>query len=252
MYKGKLHFPPTCFLFIVWRVLLLPLSIMHPGHVFRCTLGYLFVCVTKAWQITARHSEETSAEFPRQPQRLVMHWLAPLCTCTRAHTHIRSHAFLVVSLSQPLHLPPWRDPFSKWKTCLDVSEIYISAHTRGAGLLRLKEVKGEKKEMNFKVYRHVLSQYPALWPCLIYEAASFIFSPVVYQPHETSTRTSFLTTYTEMFSFTPRYAHTDTQHWLSSLQYRHVWWTILPTSEGKNGNKRVGDWYKAAFSLSYH
>lgn len=53
--------------------------------------------------------------------------------------------------------------------------------------------------MNFKVHRHVLSQYPALWPCLIYEAASFIFSPVVYQPHETSARTLFLTTYTETY-----------------------------------------------------
>lgn len=63
--------------------------------------------------------------------------------------------------------------------------------------------------MNFKVYRHVLSQYPALWPCLIYEAASFIFSPVVYQPHETSSRTSFSATYTEMFPLTPLYAHTD-------------------------------------------
>lgn len=56
--------------------------------------------------------------------------------------------------------------------------------------------------MNFKVHRHVLSQYPALWPCLIYEAASFIFSPVVYQPHETSTRTPFLTTHTQMFALT--------------------------------------------------
>lgn len=150
--------------------------------------------------------------FPRQPQRLVTHSLDPLCTCpcTLVCAHTSALAFLAVSLSQPLHLPPWRDPFSEWKTCLDVSEIYISAHTRGASLLRLKEVKGEKKEMNFKVYRHVLSQYPALWPCLIYEAASFIFSPVVYQPHETSTRTSFLTTYTEMFSLTPLYALTHT------------------------------------------
>lgn len=62
--------------------------------------------------------------------------------------------------------------------------------------------------MNFKVYRHVLSQYPALWPCLIYEAASFIFSPVVYQPHETSTRTSFLTTYTEMCALALCLTHT--------------------------------------------
>lgn len=62
--------------------------------------------------------------------------------------------------------------------------------------------------MNFKVHRHVLSQYPALWPCLIYEAASFIFSPVVYQPHETSTRTSFLTTYTEMYTLALACAYT--------------------------------------------
>lgn len=141
--------------------------------------------VTKAQRITARQSEHASAEFPQQPQPLVTHSL----------THTR---YFAISSSLPLHLPPWRDPFSEWKTCLDVSEIYISAHTQGARLLRLKEEKGGKKEMNFKVYRHVLSQYPALWPCLIYEAASFIFSPVVYQPHETSTRTSFLTTYTEM------------------------------------------------------
>lgn len=71
--------------------------------------------------------------------------------------------------------------------------------------------------MNFKVHRHVLSQYPALWPCLIYEAASFIFSPVVYQPHETSTRTSILTTYTEKSALTLSNAHilhtTDCYHY---------------------------------------
>lgn len=95
--------------------------------------------------------------------------------------------------------------------------------------------------MNFKVYRHVLSQYPALWPCLIYEAASFIFSPVVYQPHETSTRTSFLTTYTEMCAPALSYAYTlqtaDCYHYNTGMfdeQYcQQVW---------KKGNKRVGDW----------
>lgn len=202
MYKGKLHFPPTCFLFLVCCVLLLPLSIMYLGHVYHHS-GYLFVSVTKAEQITARYSEHTSAEFQRQLSLLVTHSSAP--AHTHRHTHARITRHLIVL---PLHLPPWRDPFSEWKTCLDVSEIYISAHTQGASLLRLKEVKGGKKEMNFKVYRHVLSQYPALWPCLIYEAASFIFSPVVYQPHETSTRTSFLTTYTEMFTLAPPYTRT--------------------------------------------
>lgn len=157
---------------------------MHPGHVYNHS-GYVFACD----QSTADHS---------QTEWTCLSWVsttapAPCHTLTHAHTR-----YFAISSSLALHLPPWRDPFSEWKTCLDVSEIYISAHTQGARLLRLKEEKGVKKEMNFKVYRHVLSQYPALWPCLIYEAASFIFSPVVYQPHETSTRTSFLTTYTEM------------------------------------------------------
>lgn len=103
--------------------------------------------------------------------------------------------------------------------------------------------------MNFKVYRHVLSQYPALWPCLIYEAASFIFSPVVYQPHETSTRTSFLTTYTEMCTLALSYTHslqtTACYHYNTGMfdeQYCQQAW--------KKGNKRVGDWDIVGGSLS--
>lgn len=103
--------------------------------------------------------------------------------------------------------------------------------------------------MNFKVYRHVLSQYPALWPCLIYEAASFIFSPVVYQPHETSTRTSFLTTYTEMCALALSYARTlqttDCYHYNTGMcdeQYCQQAW--------KKGSKRVGDWDIVGGSLS--
>lgn len=94
--------------------------------------------------------------------------------------------------------------------------------------------------MNFKVHRHVLSQYPALWPCLIYEAASFIFSPVVYQPHETSTRTLFLTTYTEMCARAHSYEHilqtTDCYHYNTRMfdeQY-------CQQAQNK-GNKRVSD-----------
>ena len=89
--------------------------------------------------------------------------------------------------------------------------------------------------MNFKVYRHVLSQYPALWPCLIYEAASFIFSPVVYQPHETSTRTSFLTTYTEIALLLRTLLQTtDCYHYNTRMfdeQYRQ--------QAQNKGNKRV-------------
>lgn len=176
-----------------------------------------------------------------------------------ALSHIHSTPLrLAISLSQALHLPPWRDPFSEWKTCLDVSEIYISAHTRGASLLRLKEVKGEKKEMNFKVYRHVLSQYPALWHCLIYEAASFIFSPVVYQPHETSSRTSFLATYTEIFSLSLPFthAHTDRQtHTTGCHHYNRGMFDEQYCQQVRGKREQTCgllDWYRATLSLSYH
>lgn len=133
-YKGKLHFPPTCFLFLVWRVLLLPLSIMHPGHVYCCTLGYLFVCATKAERITARYSERTSAQFPRQPQRLVTHSL-PLCA--RARVYARTHAHTYTRTCVPRHLIEPTSPFASMEGPLlrmkDMSRrlwnIHLSTHT---------------------------------------------------------------------------------------------------------------------------
>lgn len=94
--------------------------------------------------------------------------------------------------------------------------------------------------MNFKVHRHVLSQYPALWPCLIYEAASFIFSPVVYQPHETSIRTSFLTTYTEMRA--PAFSHPHMHQTTDGYHYNTRMFDEQYCQQAENkGNKRATD-----------
>lgn len=93
--------------------------------------------------------------------------------------------------------------------------------------------------MNFKVHRHVLSQYPALWLCLIYEAAAFILSPVVYQPHETSSCSSYTGK-----CLTPCYTHSS-DHWLL-LQYTNVWWTTRPTSAEQR--QRAYEWSRCTES----
>lgn len=105
---------------------------MHPWHVYNHS-GYVFVC-------------DQSTEDHSQTEWTSLSWVSTTASC-HTLTHSLTHACnIAISSSLPLRLPPWRDPFSEWKTCLDVSEIYISAHTQGARLLRLKEEKGEKKK----------------------------------------------------------------------------------------------------------
>ena len=69
--------------------------------------------------------------------------------------------------------------------------------------------------MNFKVHRHVLSQYPAPGPCLIYEAGAFICSLVVYQPHAQPGLSSALPLQTHQelhtHTHTRTHAHTHTR-----------------------------------------
>lgn len=96
--------------------------------------------------------------------------------------------------------------------------------------------------MNFKVHRHVLSQYPAPWPCLIYEAASFILNTVVYKPHETFSSTWFLTTYTGKSGLLFSLSLIHTLHTADCYHYNIRMLDEQNCQQAQNkGNKRASD-----------
>lgn len=208
---------------------------MHRGHVYNHS-GYVFVCDQSA--ADRRQSEHPSAEFSRQPLlRLLSH--TQWHTCAR----VTRHLFL------PLRLPPWRDPFSEWKTCLDISEIYISARTRRARLLRLKEEKGGKKRwiskytgmssVNIRHYGPALFMKLPLSSSALLSISHMKRPPALNNIHRRVRSRSLFHTHT----------HTS-DLWLLSLQYTHVWWTIWPTSAEQR--EQTWGWLGYSSRLSFH
>lgn len=166
MYKEQLCFPPSCFLCLVHCVLCLPFSIMHPRHVYNHSEIVVCLYATKAQRITARRQET--------PLRWVLNNSFILTLCIHSLVaHLQT--WLTIPSILLFLLPAWRDPFSEWKTCLDVSEIYISAHTcREKACFALKEEKGMKKRNEFQSIAACPQSIsgtmalPYLWSCLFH------------------------------------------------------------------------------------
>lgn len=135
MYKEQLFFLPSCFLCLVHCVLCLPFLIMHSRHVYNHSEIVLCLYATKAQWITARRQET--------PLRRVLN--DSFILTSPIHSLVaHSQTWLAISSILLFLLPAWRNPFSEWKTSLDVSEIYISAGEKA--YFALKEEKGWKKK----------------------------------------------------------------------------------------------------------